>query len=270
MDSSNQKSGDFFGLAPFGEAVNTLTRGMVDGAAALLSRLCLPAAEELGLAGAEIAGHWHDTVQHWRAARYVQLLLKTKTILDALPGSEKWRAHPRVVAKILNDGSWSDSDEVQQLWAGLLASACTPDGKDDSNLMFVGFLAQITSSQARVLAFGAENARKQFSDGGLIIPRGIALFVNQTELFEITQISDLNRIDRELDHLNALGLIEAGMAVQSALFVNGKPVAANIRPTPLGFEMYARCKGWRGSAATYNWPPINRANPKPSPKVFPD
>ena len=49
-----------FGLAAYGEALNTLAKGAVDGASAFLSKICLPAAEEFGLL-------LRDKLSVWRA-----------------------------------------------------------------------------------------------------------------------------------------------------------------------------------------------------------
>ena len=44
---SDDKSLDILGIKPVADSVNRLTRAAVDGASAFLSRICLPAAEEL-------------------------------------------------------------------------------------------------------------------------------------------------------------------------------------------------------------------------------
>jgi hypothetical protein len=49
MAEDNSKSLDILGIKPIADAVNTVTRDAVEGAAAFLSRICLPAAEEYGL-----------------------------------------------------------------------------------------------------------------------------------------------------------------------------------------------------------------------------
>jgi len=62
-------------------------------------------------------------------------------------------AHPRLVSKIIEQGSWVDEDIVQGMWAGLMASSCTEDGQDESNFIFISILGQITSLQARVIKY---------------------------------------------------------------------------------------------------------------------
>ena len=68
----------------------------------------------------------------------------------------------------LENGSWSERDEVQEMWAGLLASACTEDGKDDSNLLFMNLLSQLTGVQVAILKYGCEKAQKFKTQAGWI------------------------------------------------------------------------------------------------------
>jgi hypothetical protein len=44
-----EKGGDLRGIKPIAEATKIIVQATVDGARALLSRICLPAAEEFGL-----------------------------------------------------------------------------------------------------------------------------------------------------------------------------------------------------------------------------
>lgn len=49
---------------------------------------------------------------------------------------EDKKALPRLVVLTLEQVYWVDADEVREMWAGLLASSCTIDGKDESNLIY--------------------------------------------------------------------------------------------------------------------------------------
>lgn len=71
MTDDKPKSFDIFGIRPLAEAINTLTKGAVDGAGAFLSRICLPAAEEFGLM-------LRDKVSSWRAKNAVAIIQKAE------------------------------------------------------------------------------------------------------------------------------------------------------------------------------------------------
>lgn len=227
-------SDDFFGIKPFGEAVNAATKAAIEGASAFLGRICLPAAEEYGLL-------LRDKISFWRRENFLRISEKAENLLNKFPDYEKKHAHPRLVSSILEHGSWSDDTIVQDMWAGLIASSCTLDGQDDSNLIFVNLLSQLTKSQGKLLKFSCEKSIKDIDRSGLIYIGDF--IVNKDTLFEVTGISDIHIIDRELDHLRSLGLIKGG-------FYQGSDIA-NIAPTALAMYMYVRCQGSEDSPAHY-------------------
>jgi len=234
MNNKDSQGLDILGIKPIGESINTLTKGAVDGAAAFLGRICLPAAEEVGLL-------LRDKISHWRAQNLVKIAEKAQRRLAQSNEPGETHAHPRLLFQVLEDGSWADTDDVQEMWAGLIASSCTADGRDDSNLMFINLLSQLTASQVRVLNFSCEKSEKRASESGWIL--GNPVIVRLDELQTITGIQDFQRLDRELDHLRALELISGGFPPNST--------DANIGPTSLALHLYVRCQGVLQSPIDY-------------------
>jgi hypothetical protein len=117
-------------------------------------------------------------------------------------------AHPRIIYESIEKGSWADSPLMQNLWAGLLASSCTEDGKDESNLIFINLLAQLTSSQGVIIKHVCENAKIGKSPGGWLNSENFQLDVEFLQA--LTGIDDVYQIDHELDHLRGLELIVGG------------------------------------------------------------
>jgi hypothetical protein len=229
MTDSKIRSLDFLGIKPVADSFNRITRAAVDSASAFLGRICLPAAEELGLL-------FRDKVANWRARNAVAIVEAARERLESGPEiAAPIQAHPRIVGQIIDAGSWADSDNVQKLWAGLLASSCTTDGKDESNLIFANLLSQLTGLEANILAYGCQTAEKGVSSAGWLFAN--ELRVNVAELIRITGVDDLQRLDRELDHLRALELIVGGFDPDT--------LDADIQPTSLGLHLYARCNGHR-------------------------
>ena len=70
---SDDKALDLLGIKGLSDSVKATTEGLLDGAAAFLSRVCLPAAEEFGLA-------LRDRISAWRAKNAAQLLSRANTI----------------------------------------------------------------------------------------------------------------------------------------------------------------------------------------------
>ena len=235
MPDEDSRSLDILGIKPVADSVNRLTRAAVDGASAFLSRICLPAAEELGML-------FRDKVASWRARNAVLVVDRAREKLEARgPEADQLHAHPRIVGQIIDAGSWSESDDIQDLWGGLLASSCTEDGRDESNLIFANLLGQLTSLQARVITYGCETATKAISPGGWIYAEDV--HVDEAQLRQITGVDDIYRLDRELDFLRALELIEEGFDFNTRI--------ANITPTPLALQLFMRCRGYRGDPSRF-------------------
>ena len=247
MDGSKQTSLDLLGTKPLAEAAHTVTKAAVDGARAFLSRICLPAADEFGLL-------LKDRVSAWRRSNAVKIAQKAEQKYNELPPSQGRHTHPRLLMQIIDQGSWIEDEEVQELWAGLIASSCTDEGKDDSNLMFIDFLARLTLSEARALDYICRRSTKIRTKAGWVAAE--FLFVPLSVLQGIMTISDFHRIDRELDHLRTLGLIDGGFPEDS--------VDAQVQPTALALQMYARCQGFAGNPLEFFGLLIPTKEKKPS------
>lgn len=239
MVDEKSKSIDLLGVKPIADSVNTLTKGAVDGAGAFLSRICLPGAEELGFL-------IKDKVSNWRAQNALSVVCKAEKKFNNVKKDGDWSAHPRIVVSVIEKGSWSDDDLVQNMWAGLLSSSCSPSGNDESNLIFVNLLAQMTSTEAKILDYVCEHTDKVIDEGPWV--KGEECTYTSNDLKDITGISDIHRLDIELDHLRSFQLINGG-------YFPNKEVAY-IEPTSYALQMYVRCQGFIGSPKEYFW---NRA-----------
>ena len=123
-------------------------------------------------------------------------------------------------------------------WAGLLASATCADGQSDENLMFMNILKQLSSLQVRVLRYSTENATKAVNHHGLISSSG-SVRVETQQLDSLFGVDDLQRLDRELDHLREIGLI--GSSLGGGIELSGEHT--DLTPTPLALHLYVRAQG---------------------------
>jgi hypothetical protein len=128
------------------------------------------------------------------------------------------------------------------MWGGLLASSCSPDGKDDSNLIFMNLLSQLTTLQVRILNHACEKVEKSVTPAGLITPDSI-LLIDIPTIKTIAGHNNIHRLDRELDHLHGLGLIRGGFDIRSQY--------VDITPNALALNLYVRCQGFTGSAVEF-------------------
>ena len=233
--TEENKSLDILGIKPVSESINIITKGSVDGASAFLSRICLPAAEEFGLL-------LKDKISAWRAKNAIEITNQAQVLLEKQKGNLVVSAHPRIIYSTIEYGSWAEDDFMQSFWAGLLASSCTPDGKDESNLIFINILSQLTTSQAKLIKYACETVETFKTMGGWIMASH-KLHIEADDLKNITGINDIHQLDRELDHLRTLGLIVGGF--------NPNTTQADVTPHALCLQLYVRSQGYVGSPIDY-------------------
>ena len=241
---SDKNALQLLGLEGLTDSLRIATQGAIDGAAAFLSRLCLPAAEELGFA-------LRDGISAWRARNMIRTLDKANKLYLANSLGSTDRLSPRLAHVATEAASWIDDDLVQAMWSGLLASSTSPDGRSDENLIFMSLLKQLSSLEVSVLRFAVERSSKHVSRHGLVYS-GRLVVTSTDKLSSLFGIEDLQRIDRELDHLSDLGLI--GSPHLSQHFRGGIEMSsgqAHLTPTPLALHLYVRAQGSKLSPADY-------------------
>lgn len=181
------------------KALGRATEKTVDGVGTFLGKICMPVAEELGL-------FLQDHVRAWRAHNAIEIEKKAIKLSSSNGGIKDKSVHPLLAWKIIENGSFSDTEELQKLWAGLLVSSCDFE-PDDSNHIFIDILNQLSIIQIRLIEFGSLNASKYHTKNKLIQAEELILPLDR--IFEICNSDDLHRIDRELDRLRAIGLISS-------------------------------------------------------------
>jgi hypothetical protein len=236
--------GDLLGLQPYAETVRDTTKSIVGGVGALLSRICLPAAEELGLA-------FKDRVSAYRSQNLDAIAAKAEEALVRYHGSRSVKVHPRIAAAIIGEGAWTDDSLLQGMWGGLLASSCKPDDPDDQSLIYINMLKQLTSLEVRILNLACVRLPKTMNTQGLIFATETSnpeCIVDLKQLMALVGCNDIHVLDRDLDHLRSLSLIYNGLELHP-----DSPEAefADITPTVLALNMYVACQGYTGTAGTY-------------------
>ena len=175
-----------------------------------------------------------------RAASAVEVALKAEALIASRPDADRMLAHPEIVMRIIELGSWADADLLQRFWAGLLAASCSTDGQDKSNTAFIDLLSVLTLVHIRILSGACARATKVTSDRGdvSIYP----IYCTADEICKLAGTNDFTKIHRAIAILSDLGLLERS-AHSSFVSYTEK---AKTTPTQLGLEMCARCSGTRG------------------------
>lgn len=242
-ENEQDNSLDVLGVKPIGKALEHASKETVNGGKNFLSKICMPAAEEFGLL-------LKDHVSNWRATNAQKTLEKAEKKLLIQGNYEDKKAHPLIAWRIIESSSWAQHDELQEIWAGLLASTCTECGTDDSNLMFISLIAQLSEVQIKIINYAVENSSKEVYEHDLITSK--ELKVSMRVLLEVLNIEDTNRLDRELDHMSSLDLIGDGLTGGGIILEeNASDYSVDITPRPLSIQLYVRCQGFLGTPKEY-------------------
>jgi hypothetical protein len=241
MSEEKDNSLDILGTKPLAKSIEKTTEKTLEGTGALLSKICLPVAEEFGL-------FLKDKVKSWRAKNAEKILEKTENKLrEQNLYNTKIKSHPLITHKILENSSWAIEDDIQNMWAGLLTSACTIEGKDDSNLTYINILSQMTNSQVKILNYACKNTNTYIYKEKLIQAKSIT--VELESILELTGYTEIHELDKDLDYMGKLGLISAfsgGLTTYDEDFKDSNKIKANITPSALGIHLYVRSNGYIG------------------------
>lgn len=232
---------DILGVRPIGETVKSTIDKTIDCVSVFLKAVCLPASEEFGLM-------FQDKVRTWRLTNIIKVLEKAEGKLIFHDDKLQLRANPKVALSIIDNASLIDDEELQTWWAGLFASSCTEDGKDDQNLIFVNLLKDLTSFEVKLLGYCCINCQKYFYPDKLIVPYG-DFRLSIDEITRITGVSDISRMDREIDHMISIGLFSTGIIEESGFNIDKGQIYARLTPSALALNLFYKAN------AAVNTPP---------------
>lgn len=184
-------------------------------------------------------------LSNFRLASAIEIALHAEELValehDAFPP----KADPAMVLRILEDGSWAETEWTQHYWAGLLAASCTENMPGQSDLRYVSLLSQLTTIQTRIFSGACVGAAKSLLHSGKLSVR--QLTCSASELVQIANTHDRVHIERDIQHLIELGLIEKTMKWRFFSLLD----QAVITPTELALELYARCHGRRSAVEEF-------------------
>ena len=230
-----------------------LTEFRLARALSFLRRICPSATHELKLL-------FREGLSNIRIASATSIAHRAEAMLAAERDFDRLRAPENVVMRVVKEGSWAEDGITQQLWAGILATACTIMGDDESNLPYIDLLAELATIDGRLFTTACVKSQKVFANSGAVSAQ--AVICTAQELIDIAGAHDLMKIDRNIFQLANLGLLEPRFKPKYFSFEQD----ANLTPTALGLELFARCQGHRGAPHEYYIAVGNSPAPPESPK----
>lgn len=169
--------------------------------------------------------------------RVIEIALNAEEMAAMHEGNIRTDVPASLVLRILEDGSKVDEERTRRNWAVLLANSCYEGAKEDENLNYALLLSKIDSVQMRIFDASCKLAMRTGWEPGFKFRQD--LHCGADEIRKITHIQNLMGIERDLNHLHELGLLE--QTDRPALCQQVERV--NMAPTLLALRLYARCNG---------------------------
>jgi len=197
-----------------------------------ISSICLPAASELGLM-------IRDKMTEFRAKNLQNILKRCSGYIKYENG--ELQCDPRLMINIIEKASLCSDELMQDMWARLLASSCS-NNSNDTNLIYVHILDQITACEANILNFiCSDNEIVNDKDGTRVISTQKEYPLS--ELIERGHFQNFQDMEQQLDHMISLGLIPIAIAVDGGEYgkVEEKTKTMYLSFTPIGVAIYEKC-----------------------------
>jgi hypothetical protein len=198
-------------------------------ALAFLLRISPPAEEQVSKLLTEISGD--------RAENVIDVVLQAEELMASRNVTPRSSVSPILLVRILDFGSKSSDARVQQCWAGILASTCMEGTQDDATGRFVVILSKLDRDHVAILTAASTRAMNAGWEEGFVFSS--ALYCKADEITAITGIQNQVAVERNLNHLHQLGLMEKTVRPLCCAELD----QVNMTPTSFGLKLYARCCG---------------------------
>ena len=113
----------------------------VNGVGQFLSKICLPAAEELGL-------YLKDKMHIYRVVNLYKITQKVQNKLDP---NKKYEINPRSLINFVEKASLCGDENIQNMWAGLLSGRLAHPAIEDTDIIYYDLLNSLSIYQARII-----------------------------------------------------------------------------------------------------------------------
>jgi hypothetical protein len=173
-----------------------------------------------------------------RTERVIELLLHAEEMLASRGAEPNSGISSSLVLRILEYGSKVIDQQLLPSWAGLLVSSLLADAQDDAAIRFVILASKLDADHMAILAAACTRATRMGWEPGFVF--SLPLQCPAEELRSITGIRNLTAVERDLNHLHQLGLMERTVRELGCAALE----QVNMTPTVQGLKLYFKCCGY--------------------------
>lgn len=189
-----------------------------------------------------------------RAGRATEIALMAEEIATAHQGSIRNDLPADLVMRILEDGSKVDEENTRRMWSVLLATASREGSNHEASLSYAALLSRIDAVQMRVFDFACRLGFRVGWEPGPRFHRD--LHCSADDIRKISHIQNLMGIERDLNHMYELGLLERTDRPTMCQEVE----EVNLTPTFLALKLYAHCHGQPEPSTSHQGAALSKAS----------
>lgn len=172
-----------------------------------------------------------------RAEHLIEVVLQAEELGACRSCSPRSDLSPILLMSILDFGSRISDARAQKCWAGVLASSCVEGTQDEVTGRFVVILSRMDSDHIGILTAACTRAMNAgWRDGSVF---SSDFYCGLDEISRITGVRNPVAIERNLNHLHQLGLLDKTVRPLGCAELD----QVNMTPTRFGLQVYARCCG---------------------------
>jgi hypothetical protein len=187
----------------------------------------------------EIAGAWEDSAKAWRYLRRVRLVKRTQEfLLEEGVISVPAGLPPSFLLPLLEKGEVQENDDLQDVYARLLANAVSPNCRAEPRAAYVEVVSQMTPLDAENLQILAQTQMKH-KEGALPPLLSTYNLPSASESFD--EPRDYEHVLESNIAISVSNLARLGLIEPSAATFGGQPIYLYVSVTPLGMDFYRAC-----------------------------
>lgn len=172
-----------------------------------------------------------------QAERMIDILIQADELLSSGSSERVAALSPTLLLRILDYGSRAHGENVQQCWAGLLASCCIHSQQDEDIGRLVILLSKLDRDHVAILTAAGSRAMRTGWQPGFVFSS--PLVCSADEIRSLCGIRNPVAVERNLNHLYQFGLMEQTVRPLGCAQLE----QVNVTPTAVGLKLYARCRG---------------------------
>lgn len=195
----------------------------------------------LGDTAVELGGVANDWAKYFRYKN----LLRIQDKVNGLHAKRKIEGKtipipPRYAIPLIQNASHEDDDDIQSLWAGLIANSTDPNKKLNVKKIYIEILSSLEPIDVQIILYFSKQGWHLFSEvpgGGINVER-LSSDLNLTENDVVISLQNLHRLGCLVTDFESTW-DDIGKSSFGVLVKNKK---TTFRPSPLGYSLLDACE----------------------------